>query len=241
MQHTEILPGIEIIGLTLYLSEENVLVFGDLHLGYEEELNKGGFLVPRFQYDCIIEHLEKIFLEIHPETAVINGDLKHEFGTISGQEWREVMNFLDFLEKNVENIILVKGNHDTILGPIAGKKGVEIAPHYFFNGGKIYITHGHEMPKDEDFKNSKIMIIGHDHPAIALREDLRIEKIKCFLKGPRNNKVLIQIPSLNFISEGFDITQNRSLSPLMSQNSGNFEVFGVEDSKIFHFGRLKDL
>lgn len=241
MQRKEILSGIEIVGLTLYLSNENILIFGDLHLGYEEELNKGGFMVPRFQYKAIIEHLEKIFSEIRPDTVVINGDLKHEFGAISEQEWEEVMNFLDFLGKNTKKIILVRGNHDTILGHIAGKKGVDILHYYFLRDRKVYIAHGHEIPKDKDFKNSRILIIGHDHPAIGLRDELRVEKIKCFLKGKLNSKVLIQMPSLNFVSEGADIMRNRFLSPFMSQNPGNFEIFGVEDNKIFQFGKLRDL
>ncbi len=261
MQRKEILPGIEIIGLTLYLNKKNflngnfcaqsalkadsgrkgILIFGDLHLGYEEELNKEGFLVPRFQYKEIIAHLEKIFSEIHPKIAIINGDLKHEFGKISEQEWAEVLAFINFLGKKVDTVILVRGNHDTILGPIAGKKNVDILPYYFLRDGGIYMAHGHEIPRDRDFMDSKIRIIGHDHPTIGLRDEFRVEKVKCFLKGRWNNKILIQMPSLNFVTEGTDIMQNMSLSPFMTKNLGNFEAFGVENDRIFYFGKLKNL
>jgi len=35
-----ILPGIKIIDLALYLEKQKTVIIGDLHLGYEEMLNK---------------------------------------------------------------------------------------------------------------------------------------------------------------------------------------------------------
>lgn len=239
MKSPEILKGIRILGLTLYIEEEKTLVFGDLHLGYEEELIASGYLVPRFQYKYIVKHLSEILSEINVAKVVINGDLKHEFGRISSQEWEEVLNFLDFLSENVESIVLVKGNHDTIVGPIAEKRKVQIVDHLFLKNRGIYICHGHKIPEDDEFRNSRILIIGHDHPALALRDKLRVEKVKCFLKGTWNEKTLIQIPSLNFITEGSDITQEKALSPFMEQNIGNFSAYCVEENEIFYFDSLK--
>jgi len=232
----KLIQGLEIHGLTLL--REKTLIFGDLHLGYEEELQSFGYLVPRFQYRKILEYLDGIFSDIEVGRVVINGDLKHEFGRISNQEWSEVMGFLRFLEDRCKDIILVKGNHDTILGPIAKKKEIKIQDYYLLKN--IYVCHGHRVPEDEDFRNSKIIIIGHDHPAISLRDDLRVEKVKCFLKGIWNGKVLIQIPSLNFVTEGTDITSGL-LSPFMQQDLKGFEVYGIEGMEIFDFGRLKEI
>ncbi len=237
MKSLEILPGIEIAGLTLNLKKSKTLVFADLHLGFEEYLNKQGILVPRFQYSDIIQHLEKILKKTRPETIVINGDLKHEFGSISRQEWNEVLNFLDFL-KDYE-IKLVKGNHDNILGPIADKKNVDVVPNYAV--GSIYITHGNEIPDDKKFKESKIIIIAHDHVALGLRDETRTEKVKCFLLGKFRNKKLIAIPSLNFITEGVDVLQQKLLSPFMQQDLGDFRVFVVEKNEVMDFGRLDKL
>jgi len=242
---TEILPGIELAGLTLYLKKYDALVFGDLHLGFEEELNKLGFLVPRFQYREITGHMEKVFSRIRKSgkigRAVINGDLKHEFGRISGQEWREVLDFLDFLGENFNEVILIKGNHDTIIGPIAGKKSVTIVDEYFSEDGRICVTHGHRIPRNRKFRESKTVIIAHKHPALALRDGIRTEKVKCFLKGRWDGKNLIQIPSLNFVAEGSDLLQDETLSPFMRENRGNFEVYCVEGMELLYFGRLKNL
>lgn len=246
MQAHEILPGIEIIGLTLYIKDEGILVFSDLHLGFEEELNQLGYLVPRFQYKEIISHLNEVFSLISSKKKkvkkmIIDGDLKHEFGRISEQEWKEVLNFLDFLGDNCDEIILIKGNHDTIIGPIASRKNLEILDNYFLKDKRIYITHGHKIPEDEKFQKSRIIIIAHGHPAFVLREEIRTEKIKCFLKGMWNMKALIQIPSLNFITEGSGLLQEETISPFMQKNLGNFEVYGVEGFEVFYFGKLRDL
>ena len=93
----EIKKGIFIIGSTLWIEKDKVLIMNDLHLGYEGELRSKGVLVPKVQYKDIIKEIEIILKKVTPKTIIINGDLKHEFGRISNQEWREVLDFLDFL------------------------------------------------------------------------------------------------------------------------------------------------
>lgn len=236
---TEIAPGIIIYGLTLYLKEEKTLVFGDLHLGFEEELNAMGLMVPRFQYREIIEHLSSVFemLEEKPEIIVINGDLKHEFGRISEQEWKEVLSFIDFISGCCREVVLIKGNHDTIIGPLAGKKSVKVKDHVFFEESKTYVAHGHRIPEYNDLRDATTVIIGHDHPAIALSDGARTEKVKCFLKGTWKKKTLIQMPSLSFVTEGSDLMDEEPLSPFMKNNRGDYEAFCVEGLETFYFGR----
>ena len=123
----------EIIDLALYA--DNVLIVADTHIGYEEALNKQGILIPRFQFKEIIKRLEKIFSILKKnnkkiDSIIINGDIKHEFGTISEQEWRHTLQLLDFLARHCKEIILIKGNHDTILGPIAKKRDVKVIDYY---------------------------------------------------------------------------------------------------------------
>ena len=237
MDEHEIQPGARIIGLTLYLAKEKTLVFADTHLGYEEYLNTQGIMVPRFQYKEITKHLKEILEQTKPKTIVINGDLKHEFGRISGQEWTEVLNFMDYL-KDYE-IILVKGNHDNIIGPLADKKNMRIADEY--KTGEYLITHGHTIPAKEKLKGVKTIIIGHEHPAIGLREEGRTEKVKCFMAGRWQGKNFIVMPSLNYVTEGTDITQEKTFSPMLQGDLGEFEIIAVEGEKILKFGKLKEI
>ena len=221
--------------MTLWLEREKTIVFSDTHLGYEEYLNKQGIVVPRFQYKEIIEHLKGVLSETRPERIVINGDLKHEFGRISEQEWSEVMRFLDFL-KGYE-VILVRGNHDNILGPIAERKNVIVVPNFKLN--KKLITHGNSIPDKKTLEEITSIIIGHDHPALGLREEGRVEKIKCFLTGKWKDKNLIAVPSFNFVTEGVDVLKETLLSPMLkNQNLEEFTAIGVEKKEILDFGKL---
>ena len=234
-------PNLKIVDLGLLLKQEKILVFADFHIGYEEALNKQGILVPRFQFKDVIKRLGKIFSELKKiklKKIIINGDLKHEFGRISEQEWRETLRLLDFLTKFCDEIILVKGNHDTIIGPIAKKKKVSIVDYYF--AGDVLIIHGHKIPEKELLKKAKTIVIGHEHPAVSLREDVRIEKFKCFLKGKYERKKLIVMPSFCLATEGTDILKEKLISPFLDQDLRNFQVFIVAD-KVYNFGKLKNL
>ena len=237
---TEILPGIEILGKALWLSETKTLIIADLHIGYEEYLNEQGILVPRFQFSETKRELEELFKEkkIKPKTIVINGDLKHEFGEISAQEWKESLSIIDFLSEKCKNIILIKGNHDTILGPIAEKRNLKVKNFYLIKN-KICILHGHKIFLDKAVHNAEILIIAHEHPAISLREGAKQEIYKCFLLGEWKKKKIIVMPSFLPITEGSDVSKEKLLSPFLHDIS-DFEIFIIGD-KIYRFGKIKDL
>lgn len=130
----KIFDNIELIDLGIYTNK--TLIFSDFHVGYEESLNKQGVFVPRFQFNEIIKRLDKLFLKLKRkkiERIIVNGDIKHEFGNISEQEWRHTLYLLDYFSKRCEEVILVKGNHDKILGPIAEKRNVKVVEHYLIS------------------------------------------------------------------------------------------------------------
>jgi putative SbcD/Mre11-related phosphoesterase len=233
----EIIKGIEIIDLALYLKKQIILVIADLHIGFEEMLNKQGILIPRHQLKDITEKLEKILSKYKPKITIINGDLKHEFGTISEQEWRDALKIVDFLGSKAR-LILVKGNHDTILGPISRKRNIELVEYYKI--GDILIAHGDKIVDGDITKGVKTIVIGHEHPAVTLKEGGREERYKCFLKGKFNRKNLIVMPSMNTVTEGTDIINEKKLSPYLQKDLGNFRCFIAAD-RTYDFGKLKDI
>src|SRR3989344_2514582 len=219
----EIIQGIRIVKECLYLEKEKILIISDLHIGQEEALNKQGLLVPRFQLEDIIKEINEIKSKVEFEKVIINGDLKHEFGLISKQEWNDTLKFLDLFEN--KKIILIKGNHDIILKPLANKKNLAVVDN--FKIGDILIIHGDKIINEKEIKDIKIIIIGHEHPAISFPER-RTEKYKCFLKGKYKGKTLVVMPSFNFLNEGSDITKESLLSPLI-ENIDTFEVYVITD------------
>jgi len=216
-------------------------VVTDLHLGYEEALIKQGTLMPKFNFDDSIKRLNRIFSETGKvKKIIILGDLKHEFGVISEQEWSEVSRMLSFFNLNSEEIILIKGNHDKILGPIAKWKNLKILDSFFLEKQKILFLHGDKIPIDKEFNSAETIILGHEHPAINLRDGVKQEKFKCFIKGKYGKKTLIVLPSFNSILEGQDLLKGKLLSPFLQQNLSEFEVWLAAD-KTYFFGRMKQL
>ena len=233
---TKLTEGVYAIDLCTYLPDIKTIIISDLHLGFEESLGKQGVLVPRLQFKNIIKRLDWITHHVAVEQVVLNGDVKHEFGTISKQEWREVLRLIEYFEKKGIKILIVKGNHDTVLGPIARKKQlkeVKEARHK-----NILMTHGDYIPA----KLAPIIIMGHEHPAITLREKAKAEKFKCFLKGKYKKSMLIVQPSFNPLTEGTDVIKEQVLSPLIADIS-KFEVYVVDDKthEVLPFGRIKNI
>ncbi len=230
----QISPGIEIVHAALWLSKEKILIINDLHLGYEEALHRKGILVPKFQLQEISKEMEFIFSKVKPAKIIINGDLKHEFGTVLRQEWSEVLQFLDFCTRHCQEVIIIKGNHDPIIKPIAEKRGIQVVQEYLV--GYTIIVHGDQLVETK----AKRIIIGHEHPAITIREGSKREKYKCFLKGKWKGKELIAVPSFNPLLEGTDVLKEELLSPFL-ENIRNFEVYVISKGEVFAFGKVKDV
>ena len=218
----------------LALQYKDTLIIGDLQLGFETVLHKQGVMVPPFQLKDILKRLEHIFSKTKAKRMVINGDIKHEFGTISDQEWRETLQLFDYLLEKVEEVVLVKGNHDLVLDPIAKKRNIKVVDYYDLEG--ITILHGHKILPNV----GKTIVIGHEHPAISFPERPG-EVFKCFLVGNWKGSTLFVLPSFNPLTEGSDITKARFLSPFLKETIDKFMVYIVQDHEVFPFGKVKDL
>lgn len=237
MKNNEIY-GTKIIDSALQIND--YIVISDLHLGYEYALNSEGLMIPRFQYKKIINRLEEIINKSNASKIIVNGDLKHEFSKITRQEWNEVIDFIEFLKDHFEEIILIKGNHDNFTPFIAEKSDLDVYDSYSVEN--FLILHGDKIPDNFNNIEEDTVIIGHEHPSVGLRSGERVEKVKCYLLGDINDKKFIIMPSFNFITEGSDVMQQKTISPFLKGISlENFEVFGVENFEVLNFGKLEKL
>jgi uncharacterized protein len=220
--------------IDLGLKIRKTLVIADLHLGFEESLNKSGVMIPRFQMKDIIGRLEPMIQAAQPETIVINGDFKHEFGKISETEWRDSFKLIDFLKKH-GNLIFIRGNHDRNLPIVLKKRNIKVMEDHIVDG--FFITHGDiikEIPKD-----CHTIVIGHEHPAVSIREGNRIERFKCFIETRYDNKKLIVLPSIKPSVQGHDLIIDNPISPYLTDTIQDAQVFVVaEQGKILHFGTI---
>lgn len=237
----EILPGIELKNKALWLKKQKILVISDLHLGYEESLNQRGVFIPRNIFDEIKKQILEL-LNLNPREVIVLGDLKHEFAQISAQEWADTLELIELITKK-SKLILIKGNHDTILGPIAKKKNLDVKNLYYLNKEKIIFMHGNKITLDKEIYAAKIIIIGHEHPSIELTEGAKREKYKCFLLGKWDKKNLIVVPSFLPIL-GINILKEKFLSPFLKQTRKDiekFKIFIIQNEKLYNFGTIKDI
>jgi hypothetical protein len=243
MNNNTIFPGAKIISLGIQLKKEKILVLGDFHIGQEEELNKQGIMMPRTNFS----KLKKELLEIFSKTGklkkiILLGDIKHEFGALNNQEWKEVVELIEILEKKSEKLIIIKGNHDNFLKPITTWKKIELVDKIII--GKILLCHGDKIISTKESEKTKYIIIGHEHPAITLKDEHKSEKFKCFIKTfygkGIHKKQLIVMPSLNFLTIGTDLTKEKPISPYL-KGMNTFECWIVEEAQSFYFGKIKTL
>ena len=232
--------NIEIINKGLFLIKEKILVIADLHIGFEQVFLENGIFIPKTNYEKMKKELETIFDKVGKiNKIIILGDLKHKFGFISKQEWKESLAILEFMKKRCKEIILIKGNHDSALEYILKKEKITIKDYYIFK--EFAFFHGHKIWSELYDKNIKIWIIGHKHPTIIIRKYAKQEKYKCFLVGKFKDKQIIILPSFFPLLEGSDITiedTNLAFNPDLS----NYEVYAIDDEgEIYYLKKLKNL
>ncbi len=235
----EIIKGIEVHGAALFIRPMNAVVISDVHIGIEESLVDKGIMVPKSHYTKIKKAIDSTIRATKPEMIIINGDLKHEFGKISRQEWKETLGFISFLSERVKRIVLIRGNHDNVLKPVISKKGLDIADYYYDKKTRIFFCHGDRIIDNKDFRESKTIIAGHEHPAITIQGRLRNESYKCFLSGKCMGKTIIIMPSLNPLVEGKNIVYEDAIGPFLKRMH-NYRVVVVEN-QAYDFGNISDL
>jgi uncharacterized protein len=234
----------EAIDRCLFWKEKGILIFGDLHLGYEQYLNERGWSFPRTQLEDTLEVLKRVFSRVGKvKKVILLGDVKHYFGGVLYREFKDAKTVFGLIEENLaENgkIVIVKGNHDAILEPIARKYDfIELREN--FSVEDVLFIHGDEFKIESFDKKTKIVVMGHFHPAIILKEDAKSERYKCFLYGKLKElkKEAIILPSFFSLIEGSDVSQGLLEGRI---NVSNFEVFAVDDKgDVYDFGKVKGL
>lgn len=201
----------------LYLRDRGILVITDLHIGYEQALQKQGVYIPRSTYVKTKQTIYEMIEEVRPESIIVLGDVKHEFGVPSSQEWIEVKDLLTWLSSNNLKIHVVRGNHDNYIIAILKKYSAELHDPIMIED-RYAMVHGHK-PLEEVPRSVEVLLMGHEHPAIAIKDNLGVKrKFKCFLKGVLNNITIIVLPALSPLASGSTINetpQSLLLSPIL--------------------------
>ena len=227
------LPGVHVTrDYALWLPRERVLAISDLHLGYEGAMQEAGVAIPRRQKGVMLERLGRLLDRYAPEKVIVDGDFKHEFSRNLEEEWKDVQDVLDFLYKRTVPV-LVRGNHDNYLMQILSKKGLDL--HRKYETGGFTFVHGHDDPGV-----SGPLVLGHEHPAVKLRDDLGATfSLPAFVVDPD----LVLLPAFSPLALGVDVTERPKMSPLLrDRDLSDARVYAIDDGEgLMDFGRVRNL
>lgn len=230
----------------LYDPENDLLVIADLHLGLEKTMTSKGNYVPPSQLDDLKDDLRDAKSETGASRILVDGDLKNQFRT-SYSETEEIEEFLSFLNAEFDEVIVVEGNHDTMIESTLESSGVNLKE-YHLEDGKLYI-HGHEPLGKYELEDFSTVIIGHEHPAIALEDEIGVrEKIPVLLYGGMDDgRDIIVMPAFSRIANGTAVNEipgEELLSPVLKQNAekGDLKAVGISrEAGLFEFPELRHL
>lgn len=227
----------------VFLTAEGLAVFkdlrlaaaSDLHIGFEEAM---GQQLARVQTRMILEKFKRVITRYGINEILLNGDIKYTFGKQSRQEWKEIHYFLSELMKSVR-LKIVKGNHDFYLENIVRDFDLIISKEFEIN--RILFAHGDEELNPE---KKKLMVIGNEHPAIQLRDEIGASrKYPCFMFA-RAEKLLV-LPAVNPWTYGTDVLGTRASGflspPLRRIKLDDAEIYALDGEEIYDFKKVKDV
>jgi uncharacterized protein len=227
----------------IFFPKEGILVFGDLHIGYEEMLKENGLTISISQLKETKEEIIKIVEELGKKNfkikeVILLGDVKHYFPFQKTESYK-IKDLIRFLQELTlkGKISIIIGNHERIKIGKADYKEFVIKKDIFF-------SHGDKYFKEIENKKIKYLVLGHLHPAIYLKEGIKKEKYKCFLTGKFKGKEVIILPSFLNLNEGTPLNEIKeiegfSIIPVKEIKKFNVHIVGKE--RIYDFGRFEEI
>jgi len=149
--------------------KERVLIIADLHIGWEVALAREGIHIPS-QTPKIKNKLLKLVDLYKPTSLLLVGDIKHAIAKVELEEWRDIPDLFEALNRKVSDIKIVSGNHDGNLEPLL-PPSVKIFPQTGISLWDVGFFHGNAWPAPE-LLQCKTLVIGHMHPTVMFRDPL---------------------------------------------------------------------
>jgi putative SbcD/Mre11-related phosphoesterase len=214
----------------------NVVCVGDLHVGIESELRSKGVHVPSQTH-----RMERELISLSPgrQRIVLLGDVKNKVPGSTQQEYAELPRFFRALKRHYGEVDVVRGNHDTNIEDFL-PEGITVHPSTGFRIGDVGFVHGHTWPSPEVMA-CKTLIIGHNHPTIALEDSLgNISKEPCWvrfkLKETAHQRYvelpeeIIMVPAFNRTLGGspVNIEKGKLLGPLFGE-----DMVDLKDARVY--------
>lgn len=148
-------------------NQHKTLIIADLHLGWEINLAQKGIHIPS-QTTKILQKLLEIVGTTNPKTLVILGDVKHTIAKAEPGEWKDIPEFFEALRAKIDDIQIIRGNHDGNLEPLL-LQNMGLHPSTGIVINSLGLFHGHTWPAKK-LLDSTTLIMGHVHPTVSFRD-----------------------------------------------------------------------
>jgi len=151
--------------------ERTILVAADLHLGLERRMAEEGWHMPSSTRSIVARLLAMVEAQ-NADVLALVGDIKDTVYTASRQEEEELPRAIGELADAVEEIHLIKGNHDGDL-----EAWVPYRRHLTVHGGRgarvedLGLCHGHTWPEREVME-AETLVLAHNHPSVEFTDRL---------------------------------------------------------------------
>jgi putative SbcD/Mre11-related phosphoesterase len=167
------------------------LVIADPHLGWEIALQAKGIHVPS-QTPKLLRKLVALLSKYKPDALLILGDVKYTVVKTEPGEWHDIPEFFTELKRHINDIAIVRGNHDANLEPLL-PENIKLLPATGTAIGGIGLFHGHKWPSPALLK-CKTLIMGHLHPVVVFHDPagFRITR-QIWLKAQCNTEALAKL------------------------------------------------
>jgi metallophosphoesterase superfamily enzyme len=131
----------------------------------------------------------RLVKESKPTRLIFLGDIKDTIAKVAMEEWRDIPNFFETIQKEVADIQVVIGNHDGNLEPLLPET-VKIHPSTGTVFGDVGLFHGHAWPSPE-LLECRSLVTGHVHPTVAIRDPMGFRMTRqVWVKAPCDGEKL---------------------------------------------------
>ncbi|MFH1222638.1 MAG: metallophosphoesterase [Candidatus Micrarchaeota archaeon] len=223
----------------------NALLIGDTHFGMEYKLRQKGIHERTFS-ERVVQHIEQLLKKTKAKKLIIAGDVKDQIGGVDDI----TVAMLQRLQDAVEELIIVKGNHD---GGIEAT-GATVVPADGFSYYGVGIFHGHSWPGEEVLQ-CKQLLSAHQHPQVEFRDrsgkrhfqpvwvvaQADAEEIAKHYESFNKKSQLILMPAFNPLV-GSSLRQNEHLGPVLNNNLFKLNaalLFSLDGTLLGKLGDIK--
>jgi putative SbcD/Mre11-related phosphoesterase len=148
-------------------AKTKTLVIADPHIGWEIALQERGIHIPS-QTPKLLKKLITLLSEHKPDSLLILGDVKYTVVKAEAGEWHDIPDFFTELQRYVNDISIIRGNHDANLEPLLPET-VKLLPATGTVIDDVGLFHGHKWPSPTLLK-CKTLLMGHVHPVVVFRD-----------------------------------------------------------------------